>query len=531
MIGTRIGNWILETDIGTGSLGTVYRALPAEPKADDEFPVAALKVFAHPLTNDPAFQSRFPAEMLGLRRLTHPNIARFLESGIHAGLVYTVSEFVDGVDLEHRIEQSANGLNWAEEFFRIAIQAARALKHAHHRSILHREIKPSNFIVLPDGSLKVTDFGIAKILNRAPLTLAAEPMGAASYLAPELFIGKPLTRRSDLYSLGGVLYTVLTGRAPFSATTPAEMMHKHCYTLPDRPANFIPKLPHEIDDFVCSLLVKDPTRRPASAANLLEELDRIRGKLERKGIAILLPPSAEDPTGQHAPLKLTTATPSEEETRNSRENRRKALIFGTLFLIVVATILFAFLRPRPTAESLWQGAEPLLLSSDPDDWDRARDEYLDPLTRWHPDWNSDQVRDAKRYLAERKELNRSFRLLGSTRYSSEAERLYQRGLKLLQVLDFAEAQRTWNYVVSVFQQKPEEKRWVLLAQQGLDALSLQVPPRSSGDGPLQAIERTRKLRDTGHKVEADAMLNVIEELYPHRADVLDAVRKARTQSP
>ncbi len=528
MIGTRIGNWILTHELGTGSLGTVYRATIAEPKSESDPALAAVKVLAHPLSSDPAFQARFPAEMLGLRRLTHPNIARFYDSGIHAGLAYYATEFVEGTDAAKLLAQSGtNGLSWPEHFFRIAIQTARALKHAHHRSILHRELKPGNLVIMDDGSLKVTDFGVAKIFNRAPLTLPAEPMGTAGYLAPEHFTGKPLTRRSDLYALGGVLYTVLTGRPPFVAATAAEFMHKHCYTLPDRPANFIPKLPHELDDFVCSLLAKDPNRRPASAASILEDLDQIRGRLERKGAKIFLPPSADDPTGLHAPLRVAAAPESDEEKAERRSKRRQAMLFGTLFLTVVGIILFAFFRPRPEPESLWKAVQPLLASDNPDDWDTARDEYLDPLARWHPDWNPEEVREAKQFLLERKELARSFNLTSKAKYLSEAERLYHRGLKLLQVSDVGEAKRTWESLVRIFAGIEDDRRWVNLAKLGLAELANRPPGRSNSNVPSEAIAKARKLRENGQKAESDAMLNAVEELYRDRPDVLEAVRAAR----
>ncbi len=524
MIGTRIGNWVLTHELGTGSLGTVYRAAHAEPKSDSDPAEAAVKVFSHPLCADPAFQARFPAEMLALRRLTHPNIARFHDSGVHAGLPYCAAEFVDGVDLAKLLAQAGAGLPWPEQFFRIAVQAARALKHAHHRSLLHRELKPSNLILLADGSLKVTDFGIAKVLNRAPLTLPAEPMGTAGYLAPEHFTGKPLTRRSDLYALGGVLYTVLTGRAPFVAASAAELMHKHCYTLPDRPANFVSKLPHELDDFVCALLAKDPNRRPASAAALLDELDQIRGKLERKGTRVLLPPSTEDPTGLHAPLGAVAAEAPDPVER--RATRRQALLFGTLFLAVVGAILFAFFRPRPAPEALWAALAPKMASDEPDDWDAARDD-LDDLARWHPDWRSDDVREAKQFLLERKELAKTFALFGKAKYSSEAERLYHRGLKLVQVADVGEARRTWESLTRIFAGAEADRRWVDLARRGLDELGNQAPARPNANVPAEAIARARKLRETGHNADADAMLNAVEELYRDRPDVIEAVRAAR----
>lgn len=524
MIGTRIGNWILTAELGTGSLGTVYRASNAEPKSESDPAEAAVKVLSHPLCADPAFQARFPAEMLALRRLTHPNIARYYDSGVHAGLPYYAAEFVDGTDVAKRLAQAGAGLPWPEFFFRIAIQAARALKHAHHRSILHRELKPANLILLADGSLKVTDFGIAKILNRAPLTLPAEPMGTTGYLAPEFFTGKPLTRRSDLYALGGVLYTVLTGRAPFSAGSAAELMHKHCYTLPDRPANFVPKLPHELDDFVCALLAKDPVRRPASAAALLDELDQIRGKLERKGTRILLPPSAEDPTGLHAPLGV--AAPDPPDAAERRATRRQALVFGTLFLAVVGAILFAFFRLRPAPEALWTAVQTKLASDEPDDWDAARDD-LDDLARWHPGWRPDDVRETRQYLLERKELARSFTLFGKTKYASEAERLYHRGLKLVQVGDAGEARRTWESLATIFGKSEADRRWVDLARHGLEELGNQAPFRPNSNVPTEAIARARKLRESGHKADADAMLNAVEELYRDRPDVIEAVRAAR----
>jgi hypothetical protein len=527
MIGTRIGNWIPSAVRAVGGLGTVYRATNAEPKGESDPAEAAVKVLTHPHCADPAFQARFPAEMLALRRLTHPNIARYYDSGVHAGLPYSAAEWVDGTDVAALVAQAGTGLPWAEYFFRIAIQTARALKHAHHRSILHRELKPGHLLVLADGSLKVVDFGLGKILNRAPLTLPAEPLGVAAYLAPEHFTGKPLTRRSDLYALGGVLYTVLTGRPPFAANSAAELMHKHCYALPDRPANFVPKLPNELDEFVCSLLAKDPNRRPASAAAILDELDQIRGKLERKGAKPLLPPSAEDPTGLHAPLGAAAVGETTADPAERRAKRRQALVVGTLFLVVVGILMFTFFRPRPSPESLWNDLQPLLASDNPADWDTARDDYLDALAKWHPDWRPTEVGEARQYLLERKELAKTFGLYDKAKYAGEAERLYHRGLKLVQVADAGEARRTWDNLIRLFDGSATDAYWVRLARQGLAELANSPPPRSNSNVPAEAIARARKLRESGHKADADAMLNAVEELYRDRPDVIEAVRAAR----
>ena len=222
MTGTRFGNWLLQEELGRGASGVVWRAVAMEPKPGEPT-VAAVKVLDPALSRDLAFQQRFPGEMLGLHRLTHPNLTRFYDAGVQAGLVYYASEQAPGSDLatllkNHERTNDEPGLNVASTVFRVAVQAARALKHAHHRSILHRDLKPANLILADDGTLKVTDFGVAKAFSIPPLALPAEPLGTACYLAPEHFTGKPLTRRSDLYALGGV---------PLHARLRPAAIHRH----------------------------------------------------------------------------------------------------------------------------------------------------------------------------------------------------------------------------------------------------------------------------------------------------------------
>ena len=150
--------------------------------------------------------------------------------------------------------------------------------------------------------MKLTDFGVGKSC-RAAAGSRPGPVGRGRVPAARRhFAGKPLTRRSDLYALGGgpVHACSPAGRRSLAAS-PAEFLHKHCYTLPDRPANFVPKLPPEFDELICDLLAKDPARRPASAAAVLDELDRVRGKLERKGVAVNWPPDPGDATADPGP--------------------------------------------------------------------------------------------------------------------------------------------------------------------------------------------------------------------------------------
>src|SRR5438270_12529462 len=160
--------------------------------------------------------------------------------------------------------------------------------------------------MLAGDVVKLTDFGVAKLFARPPLTAAGSFVGTAAYLAPEQAVGKPASKRSDFYSLGGVLYTLLTGRPPFPGENVAELIHKHCYAIPDRPQMLVPDLPHDLDGLVMQLLEKDPARRPPDGFVLLKQLERIRAKLDRKqaqetvlpGPFVTLKPEL-DPTARH----------------------------------------------------------------------------------------------------------------------------------------------------------------------------------------------------------------------------------------
>ncbi|MGL6095914.1 MAG: serine/threonine protein kinase, partial [Fimbriiglobus sp.] len=155
MTGARVGPWVLGAEIGNGPVGAVYRATDR----DDPDRTAAVKLLTHETTRAAGFLDRFPAEMLALHRLNHPNIAKFYDSGVSNGTAYFAAELVDGVDLGTLLRTRPRkpdepGLPWKDELFRLAVQIARGLKHGHHRSLLHRDLKPSNVLVAADGTVK-----------------------------------------------------------------------------------------------------------------------------------------------------------------------------------------------------------------------------------------------------------------------------------------------------------------------------------------------------------------------------------------
>jgi hypothetical protein len=347
-----------------------------------------------------------------------------------------------------------------------AAQAGRALRHAHHRSILHRDLKPSNLILTPDGKLKVTDFGVAKVFSLSPLTLAPDAYGTAGFLAPEYFTGRPLTRKSDLYALGGLIYLLLTGRPPYSATTTAEFLHKHCYVLPDRPIQFVPKLPPEFDELVCALLNKDPGRRPASAVAVLDELDQIRGKAERKGEKVTWPP---DPGTETMPAlgDVNPVAAADEWDRPLPLLSRPSVVLP-LCVAFTAVVLLIWFWPRPSADELIEAARPLIASADPNDWDAAEDRYLTPLASRYPDQFADEVKVARDRIRDLKRLKRAVIDGRKITFESEAQRRYARGLAFAQVGDFPAAKTEWDAVVATG--GAESARWIALATTALAEL-------------------------------------------------------------
>jgi hypothetical protein len=525
-IGARIGNWYLEEEVTRGAQGVLYRARSYL----DDGRLAAVKVLEGVIARQPDIQQKLAADMLPLQRLEHANIARYYESGISAGVVYIACEWINGEDYGRRLRQGPRP--W-QEVLQTAVQMARALKHAHNRNILHRELKPAHVMRTEDGVVKLLSCGLARIIP-PPVAMTPSPLGAESFQPPELSSGKPYSRRSDFYAFGGVLYALLTGRPPFTAASLVELTHKHCYMLPERPALLVPDIPPELDEFVCLLLEKNPARRPANALQVLEELERIRAKLERRGRKIDWPaPLTPDTVETVALTQQKDGKANSETQQEPRPLLQRAWVVIPAFVMVVGLLLYAFLRPRIPAEELYEAALPYMQSERPEDWEYAWQHYLEPLSRYHPDRYTGEVSALRQKLREYRELQRLIAEATQWQPRSEAERAYWRGLRMVQMGDVAAARRLWNALIVVFEPQQSERLWVELARTGLTLLDQHD---SSRTGTKQAsaisthlqpvIERIRELRRTGHPADADLVRRSLEELYRSDPAVLEFLQKA-----
>lgn len=254
----RLGPYQLERRIGRGGMGTVFAAV-----TDVTGEPVAVKVLTALHSFDDGFHDRFAAEIESLRILDHPNVVRILGYGDEDGCRYYAMELVAGCSLQEALDDGRR-FTWPEAV-RIGIQICRALKHAHDRGVIHRDIKPANLLFIADGTVKLSDFGIAKSFGNAGMTADGGVIGTAEYMSPEQAEGRPATHRSDLYGLGGVLYALIAGRAPFKAKSLVEMLQLQRFAEPEPLNRLQPDVPRALNDLILQLLHKDPAKRMPSA--------------------------------------------------------------------------------------------------------------------------------------------------------------------------------------------------------------------------------------------------------------------------
>ncbi len=266
LVGKVIGNRyeILEK-IGEGGMATVYKARCNILKR-----YVAVKVLREEFTTDEEFIKRFNTEAQAAASLTHPNIVSIFDVGHEDNIYYIVMELVQGKTLKEIInEDGVLPWKWSVN---IAIQVASALETAHKNNIVHRDIKPHNIIITEDGIAKVTDFGIAKAVSNSTITAFGTTIGSVHYFSPEHARGGYTDAKSDIYSLGVVMYEMLTGRVPFDADTPVSIALKHMQEKPVEPIKLNPSIPLAINKIIMKAMEKEPSLRYQNATEMLKDL-------------------------------------------------------------------------------------------------------------------------------------------------------------------------------------------------------------------------------------------------------------------
>ena len=256
----RIGPYEILRKIGSGGMGTVYLGRHVDTQLE-----AAVKVLPSSMAREPGTIDRFEREIDAMRQLAGPHIVELFESGHDepTDQMWFAMEYVEGETLTDCIRTNRR-LPW-EQSVDIAIQICSALKTAHATGVVHRDLKPSNLLIGDDGVVKLTDFGVAQVFAAQRLTVTGGIIGTAEYMSPEQAQGRRCTRKSDLYSLGAVLYVMLTGRPPFTGKSIVDIIQKHSTAMFDRPSLYAADIPKILEDVVCQLLKKAPDERYSDA--------------------------------------------------------------------------------------------------------------------------------------------------------------------------------------------------------------------------------------------------------------------------
>ncbi len=473
-------------------MGTVYLAHHEQTGQQ-----VAIKVLAPSLAREEGLVARFMREIDALEEAQKPpcrGVVRPRCRRRHALLLDGICRRRDS----HLRLRREKRLPWREAV-ELSIQICIALKAAHDAGIIHRDLKPSNLLLTPEGQIKLTDFGVAQVFAGSKLTVTGGIIGTAEYMSPEQGQGRRITKRSDLYSLGAVMYVMLTGRPPFSGKTTLDVIHKHTYSQFDRPRLRVPDIPFWLDEIVCQLMEKDPEKRFADAFVVNRKLQELLRKVELSSNDLTLDSAStgadqstiDASTGpRSAPLRGMSAGPgsgtlmrdlfrAEIEAESARSPLRALLdntwILVGAFVIVVVGVVYWTLNSSMTPEQRFDKGVDLLEENEPANWRIVRDEYFAPLTalnstewdeRLKPYLTRIRIEELKASLNKKSVRHR----VGKRGPDSEIERLLAWSRHRQENGDFTGAERTLSSLLALLAGNAEFEPEQKLVEQTLNEL-------------------------------------------------------------
>ncbi len=467
-VGKDIGPFAVEKELGSGAMGTVYLA-----RYEEKGRHVALKFMSPNMSSNSNAAERFEREFDILKQLRHPNIVRLIATGKYQKLRFYAMEFIEGESLD-RVLVRRGRLPW-QEVVALGKQLCSALQHAHQQGIIHRDLKPSNLMIAKDGTLKLTDFGIAKDLDVTQLTATNSTVGTAAYMSPEQCRGeRNLSHKCDLYSLGIVFYELLTGAKPYTAENAMDMFLCHVKGKFERPSRREMDIPVWLDTIVCHLLEKDPKKRPYDAAKVAEALDQVAEKVaaQRSAGVDAVTGTTEYARSRSAGVDKGTARTLMQGLGKVKKKKGKplyarawfrALGVAALLLGVGALIVVALLPP--SAESLFEEAKKVMESKDADKIDRARDNPTGALKKYlahygkRDDKPTEQVWEwVDQIDADRRERALVNRLRANLAADDPGERKAQAALRQEEAGESVDAAQTWQALKAMKGDVPSEQR-------------------------------------------------------------------------
>ena len=300
-IGKRLdGRYEIRELIGVGGMANVYKAYDVLEKR-----IVAVKILREEYMDNDEFMRRFRNESRAISLLDHPNIVKVYDVIFSNRIQSIVMEYIDGITLKDYIDQE-HVLRW-KEAVHFTVQILKALQHAHDKGIIHRDIKPHNIMLLSDGTIKITDFGIARFSRSNTKTITDKAIGSVHYISPEQASGAFTDARSDIYSLGVMMFEMLTGKLPFEADSLVSVAIKQIQSQPTLPRSINPDIPEGLQDIVMRAMQKDAAKRYQSAAEMLHDIDEFK-----KNPSIVFAYKYEQPVQTHI----------QQELRHNQEEQR-----------------------------------------------------------------------------------------------------------------------------------------------------------------------------------------------------------------
>jgi eukaryotic-like serine/threonine-protein kinase len=517
----RVGPFELERKLGVGGMGVVYLATYLKNGQR-----MAVKVLAPEMSGDGRLLKRFLREIDILKRLRHPHIVRYYGGGKDKTQHFYAMEFMDGGSVEQMLKKKGR-FTW-DETIGYARQVSLALEYAHNNGIIHRDLKPANLFLGKDGLVKLGDFGIARDTQATALTAAGRTVGTYAYMAPEQISGKPpVSRKTDLYALGCVMFEMLTGKPPFNAPTAAEMLFAHLEEEPPQINSSVPDCPIWLDKLVGKLLEKDPEERYYDALALQVALDEVQQKVTEEQTA-----AQQTIAGNGSGATVLGPTTGQTTTGKKKKKKKKqkfvpvyerTWFLGSCLALLVVAITWGF-WPR-SEKQVFARAQKLQAA---DDLGGAREQYSSLLKS--PEFGEQAREEIDKIDMEITETQALKAMRLNRDPQSEAARQYIDALRFEQFKDRITALAKYRSLVDLLKDREADRKYVNLARKKIKEIE------ESGSKPQDVIslvndnlKRADELATKGELLEAQNIWNGIVTLYSSNRELEQQVTYARAR--